>query len=70
MTQTPPRQKRPGHVAVWIGFAALLALFIGTGAGVLAWLSGQVPAAAILTGGVAFGGTMTLTLVIINLLCR
>jgi hypothetical protein len=39
---------------------------MGTGAGVLGWLSGQVVAAAILTGGVAFGGVATLTIMIIK----
>jgi hypothetical protein len=70
MAQSSSRQGRSGHVPVWIGLAVLLALFIGTGAGVLGCLSGQVPAAAILTGGVAFGGTLTLALLIINMLCR
>jgi hypothetical protein len=52
--------------AVWIALALLLSLFLGTAAGVLGWLSGQVVAAAILTGGVAFGGAATLTLLILN----
>lgn len=51
---------------VWIALTLVLALFMGTGAGVLGWLSGQVVAAAILTGGVAFGGVATLTIMIIK----
>lgn len=53
-----------GTDPVWIALALVLALFVGTAAGVLGWLSGQVVAAAILTGGVAFGGAATLALLI------
>ncbi|GAB1509825.1 hypothetical protein JCM33774_18660 [Actinophytocola sp. KF-1] len=52
--------------AVWLAFAMIVALFVGTAAGVLGWLSGQSPAAAVLTGGVAFGGTLTLAIVVIR----
>jgi hypothetical protein len=53
-----------GTEPVWIALSLVLALFISTAAGVLGWLSGQGVAAAILTGGVAFGGTVTLALLI------
>ena len=53
---------------VWIALALILGLFIGTGAGVLGWLSGQVPAAAVLTGGAAFTAAVTLLLLILNAL--
>jgi hypothetical protein len=55
-----------GTDPVWIALALLLATFVGTAAGVLGWLSGQVVAAAVLTGGVAFGGTATLGLLILK----
>ncbi|WP_459709417.1 hypothetical protein [Actinophytocola sp. KF-1] len=51
---------------MWLAFAMIVALFVGTAAGVLGWLSGQSPAAAVLTGGVAFGGTLTLAIVVIR----
>lgn len=65
MSSAPdPRTTDP----VWVALALLLALFLGTAAGFLGWLSGQVVAAAILTGGVAFGGVATLAIVIIKAL--
>jgi hypothetical protein len=65
-----PTRSRDRLVPVWIALATILSLFVGTGAGLLAWLGGQVPATAILTGGVAFGGTLTLAVLIINVLHR
>lgn len=55
----------PNH-SLWIALAALTALVIGAAAGVLGWLSGQTIAGAVLTGGVALGGTLTLAVLIIN----
>jgi hypothetical protein len=55
-------------LAVWIVITGLTAVLVGTGAGVLGWLSGQTPAGAVLTGGLAFGGTVTLVILIINAL--
>lgn len=55
---------------VWFAIGVLFALFIGTCAGVLGRLSGQNVAAAMLTGGMSFGGTLTLIILIINLLHR
>jgi hypothetical protein len=46
----------------------MLALFVGVAAGILAWLGGQDPPASILVGGAAFGGTVTVTLMIQNAL--
>jgi hypothetical protein len=70
MMAPPTSRSRDPLLPVWIFLATLLALFVGVGAGVLSWLSGEVPAAAVLTGGVAFGGTLTLALLIINALTR
>ena len=50
--------------ALWVAICILLALFIGVAAGILAWLAGQDPPAAILTGGGAFGGSLALALMI------
>lgn len=53
-----------GTDPVWVALGLILALFLGTAAGVLGWLSGQGVAAAILTGGTTFGGAATLALLI------
>jgi hypothetical protein len=55
-------------VVVWFAIGLVFALFIGACAGILGWLSGQLVTAAILTAGMSFGGTVTLVLLIINLL--
>jgi hypothetical protein len=55
-----------GTDPLWVALILLLALFVGTVAGVLGWLSGQPAASAILTSGVAFGGTTTLAILILN----
>ena len=55
---------------LWFALGLLFALFVGTGAGVLAWVSGQSVAAAVLTGGVTFGGTVTLVVLVITLMRR
>ena len=54
-------------VAVWLAIGAVLALFVGVGAGVLAWLSGDKVPSAILKGGGAFAATITLVILIIGL---
>lgn len=61
MSTSSSRDRDP----VWIALALILGLFIGTAGGVLGWLSGQVPAAAVLTGGAAFTATVTLVLLIL-----
>jgi hypothetical protein len=70
MESSPKQPAQDRLLPVWLALGLVLALFVGTGAGVLAWLSGQVVAAAVLTGGVAFGGTATLAVLIITLLRR
>jgi hypothetical protein len=54
----------PSGDSVWIALALLLGLFVGTWAGALGWLSGQAVATAVLTGGTAFAGTVTLATLI------
>ena len=54
--------------ALWVALCMMLALLVGVAAGILAWLGGQDPPAAILIGGGAFGGTVTLALTIKNAL--
>jgi hypothetical protein len=53
---------------VWIALNVLFALLVSFVAGVLAWLGGQTAALAALTGGEAFGGTLTVALAIIAIL--
>ena len=50
--------------ALWVALGLMLALLVGVAAGILAWMGGQHPAAAVLTGGAAFGGTVALTLMV------
>ena len=57
-TGAPPK----GAKSLWVALGLVLALVVGTVAGVLDWLSGQAVAAAILTGGVTFGGAVALAL--------
>lgn len=52
--------------ALWVGMSVVLALVIGIGAGVLSWMGGQRPATAVLVGGSAFGGTIGVSLLILN----
>jgi hypothetical protein len=67
----PPKQPLEDRLLpVWFALGLLFALFVGTGAGVLAWLSGQGVAAAVLTGAASFGGTVTLVALVIHLLRR
>lgn len=53
---------------IWVALATFFALVVAVGAGVLGWLSGQHPAAAVLIGGAAFGGSLALTLSILKAL--
>lgn len=60
---------RPGGdplTPVWIAMALLFGILVGVGAGVLAWLAGALPAAAILVAGGAFTAAVTLIILIIN----
>jgi hypothetical protein len=53
-------------IGLWVGMAVLLGLFVGAVAGVIAWSGGHHAAAAMLVGGGACGGTITLSVLIIN----
>lgn len=57
-------------VPVWLAIGLIFALLVGVCAGTLVRLSGQQVPAALLTGGAAFGGTLTLVTLIIGLLHR
>jgi hypothetical protein len=55
---------------IWVAIGAIFALLVGAGAGILDWLGeGNIPM-AILYGGLAFGGTLTLVIALIRLFSR
>lgn len=54
-------------VPLWLAIGAVFALFVGVGAGVLAWLSGDKVPTAILEGGGTFGATITIVILVIRL---
>ena len=55
-------------MGLWVAVAVLFGLFVGAGAGVIAWSGGDHATAAMLVGGGACGGTITLCVLIINTL--
>jgi hypothetical protein len=55
-------------IGLWVAVAVTFGLFVGAAAGVIAWSGGHHAPAAMLTAGAAFGGTITLCLLIINTL--
>jgi hypothetical protein len=55
-------------IPVWFAIGVVFAILVGTCAGILQWLSGHDAAAAVLTGGMSCGGTVTLVTLVINLL--
>ncbi|GAA1314574.1 hypothetical protein [Saccharothrix xinjiangensis] len=54
------------HRALWLALILVLALIVAAIAGVLGWLGGQNPPTALLTAGVAFGGTATLATLLLH----
>jgi hypothetical protein len=66
MTQPPTNDLLP----VWFAIGLVFAIFVGTAAGILAWLGGLTEAAAVLRGGEFFAGTLTLVVLVLSLLCR
>ena len=70
MAKSPRPLAKDDLLAVWFALALMVALLVGTAGGFLGWRSGQGPAAAVLTGGYVFGGTLTLTILVIKLLRR
>jgi hypothetical protein len=66
-----PSTKQPvddSQLWLWLALGLVFALFVGTSAGVLGWLSGQGVAAAVLTGGASFGATVTLVVLVVGLM--
>lgn len=55
-------------IGLWVAVAMMFGLFVGAAAGVIAWSGGHHAATAMLAGGTACGGTITLCLLIINTL--
>lgn len=55
---------------LWFAVALLFALLVGAAAGLLAWRGGYRPASAIVAGGYAFGGALTLAILVIRLFRR
>jgi hypothetical protein len=64
--QAPQPPKDP-FVAVWFALGLLFALIVGVAAGALSRLGGDNLSTAVLTGGGAFGGTLTLVVLVIKL---
>jgi hypothetical protein len=55
---------------VWVAIGVLCGMLVGAAAGVASWLDdGRVPH-AVLVGGAAFGGTVTLAILLIATLRR
>ena len=57
-----------GLLAVWAALAVLLGLVVGAMAGLVKWAEARNVPKALLTAGAACGGTITLTVVLINML--
>jgi hypothetical protein len=55
-------------IGLWVAVAVMFGLFVGAASGVIAWSGGHRAAAAMLAGGAACGGTITLFLLVINTL--
>jgi hypothetical protein len=51
---------RPEFVSLRSALIIIAAVVIGTAAGILAYMAGNKPADAVLTGGAAFAGTIVL----------
>lgn len=51
---------------VWLAIAVIVAVLVGTAAGVLMWLDCRRITRAVLMGGAAFAGTITLFALIIT----
>ena len=69
----PPSAKPPSNgelVAIWFAISLIFALLVGSGAGLLDWRGGHSPTTALLAAGAAFGGALTLMILVINLLRR
>lgn len=67
MPQYSKEPDRDRLIPVWIAIGIVSALVVGESAGILAWLSGEKIPEAILAGGGAFVGTITVVVLIIGL---
>ncbi|MFF7594590.1 hypothetical protein [Streptomyces mirabilis] len=65
-----PREPASRDFHERIALGLVFTLFTGVGAGVLGWLSGQIAAAAALTGITIFVGVFTVVLMTIEVLRR
>jgi hypothetical protein len=70
MAAPAPQPPKDPFLAVWFALGLLFALIVGVVAGVLGRLGGDGLATAVLTGGGAFGGTLTLVVLVIKLFKR
>lgn len=57
--------KNPALRALWLAFSLLLSTLTGTAGGALAWIGGDNPAKAIMTGAATFAATTTLIILIL-----
>lgn len=55
-------------VGVWVALGVLLGMLVGAATSGLVWADSHHAVACVLAGGAACGGTITLTLLIINTL--
>jgi len=55
------------QLPVWVAISAIFAILSGTAAGTLAWIGGDKVSVAILKGGAAFVGVLTVAVSIISL---
>jgi hypothetical protein len=70
MTSSTTQPPRDPLTAIWFALGLLVALLVGVAAGVLGRLGGELLPVAVLTGFGAFGGTVTLAVLVINLFKR
>jgi hypothetical protein len=70
-TSQPSQERRMTthliFLLITLSIAVLAATLTATAAGLLAWLGGVRPPSAMLRAGIAFGGTLTLEVMIIGL---
>jgi hypothetical protein len=52
--------------ALWLAVVLLFSCLVGLAGGGLAWISGENPAVAVLTGSGAFAAAVSLTILIIS----
>jgi hypothetical protein len=70
MPQYSKEPTRDRLIPVWVAIGIVSAFVVGESAGILAWLSGEKIPAAILAGGGAFVGAITVVVLVIGLFRR